>query len=311
MPDPLLLLRLTANLHAAARDPERWPQAWAALAECFACPPHFVGPEVALLDARGWEGFLAARCAEAEQCARTASGACGQGPLADESKRQACLSAVDHLAHALATAGVLEEASAQSPAPSPTLAALDALPVPMLLCRADRRLVFANRAAQREFERQQWLRVSDGVVSIPDVRQDRRLSAALAGFALPAGPDECWLDAIPAAGEMADYALRRLNPGACKPPAPADDEQILLSVIIHAGLPAPELLERLGERRRLPPRQRELAGHLLAGLSLDAAAEKMGIGRRTARDHLSGLFRATGTSRQSELLARLSREAMS
>jgi DNA-binding CsgD family transcriptional regulator len=36
----------------------------------------------------------------------------------------------------------------------------------------------------------------------------------------------------------------------------------------------------------------------------------MGIGRRTARDHLKGLFRATGASRQAELIARLSRETL-
>lgn len=300
MPDPLELLRLTADLHAAAREPERWPQAWRALAGWFDCPQHFFDPDAADRGPQEWQRFLTTRCAEAGQCARTASGACGKGPRVDESKRQACLVAVDHLTHALSAAEAWMP-EARSHVPSSTMAALDALPVPMVLCQPDRRLVFANRPAQRELDRLRWLAVRDGLLSIPDARQDRRLAVALDSFTPPAGSDECWLEAVPEQGETADYALRRLASG---------DSVILLSVIIHASAPAPELLDRIGERRRLPPRQRELAGHLLAGLSLDAAAEKMGIGRRTARDHLSGLFRATGTARQSELIARLSRETL-
>ena len=56
------------------------------------------------------------------------------------------------------------------------------------------------------------------------------------------------------------------------------------------------------ERRLLSPRQRELAGLLLTFHSLDEAANKMGITRRTARDHLAGLFQSTGMRRQQDLI---------
>ncbi|MER2511251.1 MAG: helix-turn-helix transcriptional regulator [Nitrosomonas ureae] len=280
MRDPLILLRLTADLHACAREPSRLPQAWAALCQWFDCPDVFGAQQRSDAATDAWPERLAAVCDTARHCAQTASRPCA--------KRQACLGTLDHLA--LAT---------RRPAsPEPSLAVLDALPVPMLLCRADRRLVFANHAAQREIEYQRWLRFCGDQFSATDPIHEARLAAAfdqLAGGA----PEhaEIWLPGPPSNGETADFVLRRL----------AGEALFLLSVIVHVTASSAEQLERLGELLRLPPRQRELAGHLLGGLSLDLAAARMGIGRRTARDHLKGLFHATGTSRQTELIANLSR----
>lgn len=184
------------------------------------------------------------------------------------------------------------------------LAALNSLPTPMVLCRSDRQLVFANRAARREIECGRWLRVREAVIHAGDPEQEMRLAAACLRLGAAADGSEDWLPGSPSIGETADIALRRLADGY-------DGPLILLSLVVHAQAPQADLLDRLGDRRKLPPRQRELAGHLLAGLSLDEAALCMGIGRRTVRDHLRGLFRATGASRQTELVARLSRETLS
>jgi DNA-binding CsgD family transcriptional regulator len=63
------------------------------------------------------------------------------------------------------------------------------------------------------------------------------------------------------------------------------------------------LLRRLYE---LTPREAELATLLGAGVSLDAAADALGIAKNTAVNHLQRIFRKTGTRRQAELTRLLS-----
>jgi DNA-binding CsgD family transcriptional regulator len=168
----------------------------------------------------------------------------------------------------------------------------------MLLCRADRRLLFANRAAQRLLQQSRWLTLCDERPTATDRKTERVLTAELERVANAAEPTEGWIAGPPLERESANIALRRIS-------GQGAEALILLSLAVHAVAPSAEHLDRLGERHGLPARQRELAGHLLAGLSLDEAAAAMGITRRTARDHLKGLFRATGTSRQGELIALL------
>jgi DNA-binding CsgD family transcriptional regulator len=50
-----------------------------------------------------------------------------------------------------------------------------------------------------------------------------------------------------------------------------------------------------------------IAERIAAGVSLEKAAEDLGISRETARNHLKAVFAKTGTHRQSELVALLSR----
>lgn len=64
--------------------------------------------------------------------------------------------------------------------------------------------------------------------------------------------------------------------------------------------PPASLLSRL---HGLSPSQSELVLHLLAGLDLKGAAEAMGITANTAKTLLGRAFLATGTAKQSELLA--------
>jgi hypothetical protein len=93
MRDPLFLLHLTADLHAATRNAARWPQAWAALCDWFDCPDVFGAVIPPGADDDGWLQRLG-------HCARTACGPCGHGPTADEGKRRACLATVGHLRQA-------------------------------------------------------------------------------------------------------------------------------------------------------------------------------------------------------------------
>lgn len=59
----------------------------------------------------------------------------------------------------------------------------------------------------------------------------------------------------------------------------------------------------------LTPREAQLAAMLIAGCSVDRAAEQMGVTRDTARTYLKRIFAKTDTARQSELVALLLRAA--
>jgi DNA-binding CsgD family transcriptional regulator len=60
----------------------------------------------------------------------------------------------------------------------------------------------------------------------------------------------------------------------------------------------------LGKVLSLSPRQAELTGLLVEGLSLGQTANQLGMSLETARWHLRGIFRKTGTHSQAILIAR-------
>jgi DNA-binding CsgD family transcriptional regulator len=57
----------------------------------------------------------------------------------------------------------------------------------------------------------------------------------------------------------------------------------------------------------LTPAEARLASLMASGMSLEDAAEKLTIARQTARTQLKAIFMKTGTHRQSQLVALLSR----
>jgi DNA-binding CsgD family transcriptional regulator len=292
MSDTHLLLQLTADVHSATRDTTRWPQVWNSICDWFDCPEIFGAVLPPDHNISHWPERLG-RCADrAGQCARSASCHCGNGPDADEGKRLACLATVAHL-----TEATLNARTAGLPL-------LEALPMPMLLCRVNRQLVFANRMAQQELENSRWLTVRDDRLWATDPKLERALVAEFERLSNAGNNTENWMVGAPLlARESANIAMRRIS-------GQGADALLLLSIIVHADALSAEHLDRLGKRHGLPPRQKELAGHLLSNLSLNEAAARMGITRRTARDHLKGLFRATGTSRQGELMAYLVRNTV-
>lgn len=71
----------------------------------------------------------------------------------------------------------------------------------------------------------------------------------------------------------------------------------------EAGSRAP--YEVVRQLFNLTPSETALAMELVNGLSLDEAAEKLGVKRNTARAHLRAIFSKTGVTRQSELVRML------
>ncbi|TPQ34656.1 hypothetical protein C2U70_16580 [Bradyrhizobium guangdongense] len=75
---------------------------------------------------------------------------------------------------------------------------------------------------------------------------------------------------------------------------------LTLSNLIPRLPPEPGLIAQAFELTRAEAR---LVSLLVTGLSLDAAAGRLGIARETARNHLKSAFSKTGTHRQAELIS--------
>lgn len=79
---------------------------------------------------------------------------------------------------------------------------------------------------------------------------------------------------------------------------------ITLSNLTPRLPPEPGLIAQAFELTRAEAR---LVSLLVTGLSIDAAAERLGIARETARNHLKSAFSKTGTHRQAELISLIAR----
>jgi DNA-binding NarL/FixJ family response regulator len=294
--DAVALLKLTAELHEASRDPARWPQAWADLCEWMDCPTVFrvTHDPVTGSEPRSVEDLkerIVAANRAAKRCAGTCSGRCGQPETRDEHKRMTCLGIVEHLRLALK----VDAPEGSAAGGLHFTKSLDALPTPMIWCRADLRLLHVNSAARKHLEAARWL-VKDGeqIAAVGSALQ-RRLRLSVAEVLAQAPDIEGGMAISRIESPALDITVRRTANGSEGP-------VLLITLVIHEEAP------KSFERRGWPPRQRELAGLLLAGHTLEEAAKLMGIARSTAVDHLRGLFRATGTNRQQDLIRYLSRD---
>jgi len=284
MPDPNNLHDLTAELHDAVNEPQRWRAAWLALNE-------FMGRTDPASEGAGVS--LSPNDAGA--------GPCGPGP--DRrcfSEGYRILHRSDRTGAPVGTKSGDGHQNVNCYLQETYLAALDALPVAAWLCSENRHLVHANTAGAAELKRQRWFKLEANQICASDRALQQQFVASFAELVAPeARSGSNGQPTIQLQGGAVEVGLRRV--------AQVDGSPFVL-VSVATGMkhdtaaPAGETMAYWPERRLLSPRQRELAGLLLTFHSLDAAADKMGITRRTARDHLAGLFQSTGMRRQQDLI---------
>jgi DNA-binding CsgD family transcriptional regulator len=185
-------------------------------------------------------------------------------------------------------------------------AALDRAPYGLFVLGADGRISHANAVAERMLAQPGGLRVFSGRLTPPHSDDARRLGARIAQAAGMNGARAGGSMALRRAGERAPLSVIV---------APTRGEGVLPfhvgpSVIVCVTDPeaAASVSEAfLGELFGLTGGQAKIAASLLEGRSPRQTAEALGLSFYTVRAHLVRIFEKTGTSRQAELVALMTR----
>lgn len=270
--DQLALLRLTAEIARAGREPERWPALFDAIGQYLQCPDVF-GVGFAP------DGDVRAVIQRAGECAEKCQCTCGGSDPVSTGKRQVCAGIVEHLMLALD----LDRKTVGD--------TLDALGYPLFIVDSDARLIHANAPGRRLLENNPWLSEADGQLKLHYGGQTMPLNAVRTITGERQRLSIPLTDRNEAVGELWLKRLRREGDAT---------DRFLVSFVTHRNESQPT-------DEGLSARQNELANHLLAGDTLAIAATRMGITRHTAKYHLDLLFKLSGTRRQADLVAWLTR----
>lgn len=180
-----------------------------------------------------------------------------------------------------------------------------------ILMDGDARVMRMNGIAEKIVAERDGLSFSSSGLMVEDRDAQHALRAAIAhGLAVVLGSQafvsEDFAEAITVprpSGRMP--LLIRIHP-LPQNEVEGDDRRAALALLVHNPEQkfqlAPKLLQRLFG---LTPAESALAQRLVEGLSLDAAAARLGIRKNTARAQLSAIFAKTGVARQSSLVSLL------
>jgi len=175
--------------------------------------------------------------------------------------------------------------------------ALDRLRDGVMLVDRGARVVFANAAAEAILRENGGLGTERGILTAPFAAQTAVLHALIAGeggsLLLPRpGRAPLGIVVIPMRSE-ASWLI--------------SDRPAALVFIADADREATPPGQRLQAMFGLTPAQAALAREIVRGDGIEAAADRLGVTRATARAHLAQVFAKTGTSRQAELVRLLLR----
>jgi DNA-binding CsgD family transcriptional regulator len=164
-----------------------------------------------------------------------------------------------------------------------------------LLVDAEARILFANVAAEAMLRENSGLRLDKGRLAAAVPAKTTMLRRLIAGGNEAVGNETVVLP-CPEGGSLTALVLPLRAETIWLPQRPS---AIVLIKDSRRGLPSREHLQRLFD---LTPAQAGLAREILRGDGVQAAADRLGISRATARTHLLEVFHKTGTSRQAELV---------
>lgn len=179
---------------------------------------------------------------------------------------------------------------------------LDALAIPMIICDAQGRLVFANRAAEDLARGTQSLRLRPGghPIGVPVAAEARRL-LALIGHAASGGAG----GVIQISDGERDAALVAVvSPLRLRfaPERPSGRALIALRWLRETPAFTASMLASL---YGLSPSQAAIALMLFQGMTAEAIAAARGVKISTVRTHLSEIYLRTGADTQIDLIRRL------
>jgi DNA-binding CsgD family transcriptional regulator len=185
---------------------------------------------------------------------------------------------------------------------------LDSIPVGVVLLTRDERLVYTNRAAETIFQDDDGLALKAGLLLATDPAANTSIRNAIrsaARFELLSDSNGAFLvdrKSMRRPYQIAILPIRRQFQHFAGMGAPA---VLVLITDPEREIPvAQKLIEKLYS---LTSKEAKLAKKLATGMSPAEAAGDLGITYQTARTHLKRIYSKMGISRQSELVALLSR----
>jgi DNA-binding CsgD family transcriptional regulator len=165
-----------------------------------------------------------------------------------------------------------------------------------ILVDAQARVLFANSVAEDILREGVGLRVKEGCLGTAAAMKTAALRRMIAGGSDGADSDTLTVTR-PDGGDLSVLVLpvKAESTWLAQPAAAI----VFVKDAQANGLPSHEHLQRLFG---LTPAQAALACQILHGDGIQAAADRLGISRATARTHLLEVFQKTGTNRQAELV---------
>jgi len=165
-----------------------------------------------------------------------------------------------------------------------------------ILVDAEARVLFANGVAEDILREGVGLRVKEGCLGTGAAMQTAALRRMIAGGS--AGADRDTLTVTGSDGRALSVLVLPVRAETTWLAQPAA-AIVFVKDGQASGLPTREHVQQLFD---LTPAQAALACHILRGDGIQAAADRLGISRATARTHLLEVFQKTGTNRQAELV---------
>ena len=181
------------------------------------------------------------------------------------------------------------------------LEALDRLPTGVILLDSSGRPVFVNAEARRILEAHDGLSLDRGVLSAARPRDTQALRARVASAATPGR----------GGGHLAlgrPSLLRPLGLDVVPLTLPTQDglpPRVVGIFVVDPDRQFEHDATVVARLYGLTPAESELATRLVAGDTLEGAADRRGITRETARTHLKRILRKTGARSQVQLLRQM------
>lgn len=189
-------------------------------------------------------------------------------------------------------------------------ATLDAIAAGVIVVAGDRRIVHANRSAERMFAAGEPVRSRHGRLAAPDATADGILAEVIS----LAQENEPELGAagigVPLAGPSAEPAIAHVLPLAGGELRPRLVARAAAAIFVKQAS-APVVLDvvAIASALGLTGAEARLLRQLVSGATLAVAAAALGIATTTARTHLSHIFTKAGVSRLADLIALVHRLA--
>jgi DNA-binding CsgD family transcriptional regulator len=188
-------------------------------------------------------------------------------------------------------------------AQSLAIEALDALAVGVLFTTEDGSVLHANRAARELATQGDGFSLSEGRVTSPSPRQNKKLRAHLAQAARPGARMSAIC--LPRASQFRPYILLiaplgQTSLGGLSPMTRTEQPVLVFIRDPESGfaLACSDVCTVLG----LTPAEARVLIAIADGASLAETSASLGISKNTVRSHLQHIFIKTGVTRQSELV---------